>query len=53
LNSPKASVKRKSTISRIVILVTKPLQVNIPSIILSNTFFIPTMISDAKKASLY
>ena len=39
-SSPKASVKRKSTISRIVILVTKPLQVNIPSIIFSNTFFI-------------
>ena len=51
LNRPNASVKRKSTISRIVILVTKPLQVNIPSIILSKTFFIPFDFHDAKKRS--
>ena len=53
LNRPNASVKRKSTISRIVILVTKPLQVNIPSIILSKTFFIPFDFHDAKKRSKY
>ena len=40
LKSPKASANKNTTISKIVMLVTKPLQVNIPSTIFSQTRFI-------------
>ena len=40
LKSPKASANKNTTISKKVMLVTKPLQVNIPSTIFSQTRFI-------------
>ena len=42
LNNPNASEKRNRMISTMVMLVTKPLQANIPSTIFSKSFFINT-----------